>query len=380
MGVAKDLRLCRSTYYIDSIQFSNNTLLNCNGSVIFGNGTGYGAYVYIKENVTIKNCNFTNFTYGAEFVESRIINLTGNQFYANYGEDLFLSGQTDTSIKAGSLNSFKISNQSNASYFDTGGYIFNITQAGSSTGNITSNLLFFNSTGGVVNVDLFGLTDALIYFSNKSVACSDVPNCDGAFNITFGANNHSKILNYFNFTEGINRYESPLWASNSSQDYLNKFLYLSSNLSQPINASVIAYLITRSCYDAASASYTSNLSVSASPYNWSCYDGNTFKILLNIREIEPATINDKGNKLQITFITGSPGGGGGFASIVGDVIAPPSASLLSDATGDNDIGNLTRAIFTTSPKDWNSATAIYFIIFIFVVGGVIAGILNLRRR
>lgn len=84
------------------------------------------------------------------------------------------------------------------------------------------------------NTELYNLTTSLIYFSNNSVACSDISNCDGNINITLTPNNYSYVLDNFNLTEGVTRQFSPLSISGTSTSKT-----ITSQLSQGINATVV---------------------------------------------------------------------------------------------------------------------------------------------
>lgn len=78
------------------------------------------------------------------------------------------------------------------------------------------------------------LTNSLIYFSNNSVACSDISTCNGNINITLTPNNFSYVLDNFNLTEGVTRQFNPLSISGTSTSKT-----ITSTLSQSINAKVV---------------------------------------------------------------------------------------------------------------------------------------------
>lgn len=81
---------------------------------------------------------------------------------------------------------------------------------------------------------IFNLSNSLIYFSNSSVACSNINSCDGNINITLTPNNYSYVLDNFNVTEGVSRQFSPISLSGSSTSKT-----ITSTLSQNINATVV---------------------------------------------------------------------------------------------------------------------------------------------
>lgn len=81
----------------------------------------------------------------------------------------------------------------------------------------TSNALQITNTGALnQNASLFVLTNALIYFSNGSVACSDISTCNGNINITLSPNNYSYVFDNANLTEGVTRTNFPIILSSSS--------------------------------------------------------------------------------------------------------------------------------------------------------------------
>ena len=93
--IKEDTILCEDTYYINDttndgavIINASNVILDCNNSILIGDGSGYGIYISGEENNTIKNCNVQNYENGIRIVGSttkkNIIdnnNLSGN----NYG-------------------------------------------------------------------------------------------------------------------------------------------------------------------------------------------------------------------------------------------------------------------------------------------------------
>lgn len=95
--------------------------------------------------------------------------------------------------------------------------------------------LFLNQSGaGNSTFNLYSLTNSLIYFSNGSVACSDIATCDNNINITLTPNNYSYVLDNFNLTEGVTRQFSPLSISGTSTSKT-----ITSSLSDSITATVV---------------------------------------------------------------------------------------------------------------------------------------------
>lgn len=126
-------------------------------------------------------------------------NITGYHFINSYSSDFKLNNNT---VIGGEYDEQNIriqlsSNNTNLRYYLPDGY----------------NSWFFNSSfSGEGNnyLNIYNLSNTLIYFSNKSVACSDINTCDGNINITLSPNNHSYVLQDFNLTEGTSRTNSPL--------------------------------------------------------------------------------------------------------------------------------------------------------------------------
>lgn len=85
----------------------------------------------------------------------------------------------------------------------------------------------------------YNLTNALIYFSNNSVACSNINSCDGNINITLSPNNYSYVLDNFNLTEGISRQNSPLWFAQTSLTAQGKTWNIASNITSIQNVTTI---------------------------------------------------------------------------------------------------------------------------------------------
>lgn len=100
---------------------------------------------------------------------------------------------------------------------------------------ITKEYELYNNTYNFANlIPLFNKTNSLIYFSNGSVACSNIATCDNNINITLTPNNYSYVLDNFNLTEGVTRQFSPISVSGTSTSKT-----ITSQLSQAINATVI---------------------------------------------------------------------------------------------------------------------------------------------
>jgi len=82
--------------------------------------------------------------------------------------------------------------------------IYNLSTATTKFTNINDS---YNS-----NMRFYGLSSALIYYSNNSIAGNSNINLnDGNINITLSPNNYSYVLDNFNLTIGSNRENDPIY-------------------------------------------------------------------------------------------------------------------------------------------------------------------------
>lgn len=102
--------------------------------------------------------------------------------------------------------------------------------------NISKTYEYYTNINDTQNytLALFNKTNALIYFSNNSVACSNIATCDDNINITLTPNNYSYVLDNFNVTEGVTRQFSPISISGTSTQKT-----ITSTLSQSVDTMVI---------------------------------------------------------------------------------------------------------------------------------------------
>lgn len=186
-----------------------------------------------------------------------------------------------------------------------------ITQNGTAKYNTTRSDLF-NNSGDFIQmkayseVDVYGLTDALIFLQNGTVIGStNISANDGNINYTqSGSNNHTIILDKINLTEGSARTNSPFWVSSRTDDGKTVTYHLASNLSDSIDGLVFYPQQTIKC---GSASYSSNSGDTANVApTVACSGGYVSSVTIN--DYEPATGS---NTLTITYGSGSDGGGGG---------------------------------------------------------------------
>ncbi|MBR9683702.1 hypothetical protein GOV03_04145 [Candidatus Woesearchaeota archaeon] len=227
--------------------------------------------------------------------------LTG-YWYVSFRTPVYLKGISEFYVS----NSFSNLSQ----YHITQGIRFNIysnANGGDNPGmryQIFKDYLYLENvnTSNIFNNSAHNLTNALIYFDNSSVACSDVSTCDNIINLTLPPNNHSYVLNNFNLTEGVNRSKSPIWFSNTS--YNEKRIV--SNLTDDINATAVFNVSNCSILR---IEYISNSSVFQKNYTGSEYSCSDNLVELYVDEIEPA---QNSNVLTIMYgLVTPPEGGGG---------------------------------------------------------------------
>lgn len=158
-------------------------------------------------------------------------------------------------------------------------------------------------------IGFYGITNALIYYSNYSIAGnSNINSNDGNITVTIQPNNYSYVLDNFNLTEGTPRTNSPLWFSSSS----NTIKHIASNLTNTINSTIVFNVID--C-NIASITYVSNSSDTSYSPAYTCSNNAVTIPLLN--GIEQSS-NSNVITISYSAIDGggeSPSGGGGDTQI-----------------------------------------------------------------
>ena len=122
------------------------------------------------------------------------------------------------------------------------------------------------SNGNQLN--LYNKTSALIYFSNGSVACSNINSCNGNINITLSPNNYSFVLDNYNKTEGVVRSNDPITLTSSS--YTSKTY--TSTISNISNVSV-SFIV-------ASCDSVGDISTSSQSWETGSYDCENYYVTL----------------------------------------------------------------------------------------------------
>lgn len=144
-------------------------------------------------------------------------------------------------------------------------------------------------------INIYNLTNALIYYSNGSTPCSDINTCDNNINITLTPNNYSYVLDNFNLTEGISRTNSPLAFSSSSTDEKK---YITSTLTTPITVPITFNIGNYDCNDVNKITYISNTGAYKQTWHWGDFSCSSRTITLTITGIEQASSS---NTIEISY-------------------------------------------------------------------------------
>ena len=90
MQITETTKLCSGTYILpNGIDiYAESITLDCNGATLIGNGSDNGIHSTDDNNITIKNCNIENYSYGiylSNSINSTITNNTAsNKTYKAY--------------------------------------------------------------------------------------------------------------------------------------------------------------------------------------------------------------------------------------------------------------------------------------------------------
>ncbi len=166
-------------------------------------------------------------------------------------------------------------------------YIIQMSESGGFYTRTNDYILLNNLESGTPStktIPIYDSTNALIYFSNNSVACSTISSCNGEFNISLSPNNYTYILDNFNLSESSPRQFSPLWFSSSS----STSKHIASNLSQTISG-VTVIISVNNCDSIGSMTFTPDSGNNIQTFNknqFTCISDNQASLVLNY--IEPA--------------------------------------------------------------------------------------------
>lgn len=186
--------ICTGTYYINDtnnngiFNFTDNTTLDCNNSLFIGNLSGYGIYLENNTNITILNCNFTNFQEGLYLNMSTNNTLTSIRTYNNTQSGITLDHSTGNSITSiestlNTLGGLTLNNSANNTYssltLSNNTYGFNIL-------NTTFNYTFIDTTV-TYNDAAISLLNTTNFTLINSTICNNtqmLENTSSTFNIS----------------------------------------------------------------------------------------------------------------------------------------------------------------------------------------------------
>ena len=140
---------------------------------------------------------------------------------------------------------------------------------------ITKNHEIYTNVNNTQNytISIFNKSNSLIYFSNNSVACSNINSCDGNINITLPPNNSSYVLDNFNLTEGVSREYSPMTVVGTETSNSKSYI-INSTLADTVNGTTVRIKKNlRACTDFTSASLSANSGKYNKTYavgDWTC--------------------------------------------------------------------------------------------------------------
>lgn len=233
------------TFKSDNVNISGNTILN-------------GECLLRSEGTTNLNHDLTNYIY-KKFSASVYSDGTPIQD----PRELWIR---NTFHNLSSFYSGKVNNTLIYSY-DLGA----VTSKPKLVGEVFADYLYFRNANSSTTFksNLYELNNALIYFSNGSVVCSDISTCDGDINLTLTPKNWTYILDDYTLTEGVNRQNNPIWISSIEEDSTKKRYNIASNIST--NLTNVVIIINVNCDVAGEILLTPK---EGEPYNpdYSCSD------------------------------------------------------------------------------------------------------------
>jgi len=266
-----------------TMSYTNFTNNICNISATFdiNFAEGTGMYIQNATNLYIANNEFnnvSNFGIGIDGLSNSFNNTFENNFISisplssHYCLSLSAQDNSFRNNTFGNCNgkTIRISFDKNSSFYN------NIAK---------EDFIFINNTGGTNSLRFYNISNALIYYSNNSIAEStDINSNDGNINITLTPNNYSYVLDEYNVTEGVDRENSPLWYHGSS----NTIKYIMSNLTNTINTTLSFYvdncsISTISFVSAQEGYILSNFT------SWTCTTGSSSVVTLTGLNLESSS-------------------------------------------------------------------------------------------
>jgi len=218
------------------------------------------------------------------------LNLVGKVLNTLYDVDGNIYTITDNSTEIGLLDGYEIKylftriydRKANLDYYTYSPNV-NHDNFNWSSGSYDTTYLKLQNSEGTNKVDIYNLTNALVYYSNGSIAGdNNLQNNDGNINITLTPNNYSYVFDQANITENADRTNFPItFEYQTDTEKLLKNTINMVNLTTVLNVSNCS--ISNIEYYSTTGTYRKNLSSS----DWSC-SGNTL-IFNDPIEYEPDT-------------------------------------------------------------------------------------------
>jgi parallel beta-helix repeat protein len=190
----------------------SNIIIDGNGYMLQGSGSGNGFYWSGINNVAIRNTNIKNFQYGIYLLESSNSSISGNNITANNGDGIRLDSSSSNSISGNNIanNSVGIRLDSSSSNSISGNnitanYAYGIALGSSSNSSISGNNITNNSNYGIW----------LSSSSNNSIYGNNIAN--NMMGIWLGSSSNSSISgNNITANNG-----DGIWLSSSSNNSIS---------------------------------------------------------------------------------------------------------------------------------------------------------------
>lgn len=225
----------------DNVTFQNNQVYNVTGYAYqFNNASNSNSYADYAHNATTRMFTVTNSlnigvhnfssnnSKGIDMyvANSENVNVSGLRIYNSNTSNVYLSDSNATFFsnsldRSNTIYNISIAGASNNVRFENvSGYYFNSTSLSTLYANLTSQWARFESySSSNNNLNIYNLTNALIYFQNGSAQCTSIQSCDDNLNISVASYNYSILLDNFSVNQSATvRSNDPITVTNSSSN------------------------------------------------------------------------------------------------------------------------------------------------------------------
>ncbi|MFH1424865.1 MAG: NosD domain-containing protein [archaeon] len=178
---------------------ASDIYLDCNGSTIMGNGTGYGVYINSSfSNVVIRNCILYNYSYGI-FAESNNYHLIANNTVdSNANQGIYLYNSNYSNV----TNCTAINNSERSLQF-TYSYFANATNINLTTIYSAQQLYFEGSHNcSVFNATVTGGTDVIFLSGSTNNTFSNITTSGGNYGFYLVGSSNNTIKNSYILNQG----------------------------------------------------------------------------------------------------------------------------------------------------------------------------------